>query len=71
LTQRLTSFIPPYKTENIASMGEFALECPHAEAMKAIFKLFPDVPKPSYADSPEEAKLKGMLREVLQKFQLT
>jgi hypothetical protein len=53
-------------------MGEFALECPHAEAMmKAIFKLFPDVPRPIYADSSEEANLKGMLREVLQKFQLT
>ncbi len=56
-----------------ASKGELVMGCPpHAEAiMNAVFKLFPDVPRPTYADESEEAKLEGMLKEILQKFQLT
>jgi len=52
-----------------ASKGELVLGCPpFAEAMmNAIFKLFPDVPRPSYADKSEEAKLEGMLKEIIQK----
>ena len=33
--------------------------------MNAIFRLFPDVERPKYADETEEAKLGRMLKEVL------
>jgi hypothetical protein len=33
--------------------------------MNGIFKLFPDVERPKYADETEEAKLEKMLKEVL------
>lgn len=51
-----------------AQKGDFVPGCPpHAEAlMSAIFKLFPDVEKPYYADKTEEAKLERMLKEVLE-----
>lgn len=51
-----------------AGKGELVLGCPpHAEAMmSAIFKLFPDVERPYYADKTEEAKLERMLKEVLE-----
>lgn len=40
---------------------------PHAEViMNGIFKLFPDVERPKYADETEEAKLEKMLNEVLE-----
>jgi uncharacterized protein (DUF362 family) len=39
---------------------------PHAEViMNAVFRLFPDVERPKYADETEEAKLGRMLKEVL------
>jgi len=51
-----------------AGKGELVLGCPpHAEAMmSAIFRLFPDVVRPYYADKTEEAKLEAMLKEVLE-----
>ena len=39
---------------------------PHAEViMNGIFRLFPDVERPKYADETEEAKLEKMLKEAL------
>ena len=39
---------------------------PHAEAiMNVVFRFFPDVQRPGYADDTEEAKLEKMLNEVL------
>jgi uncharacterized protein (DUF362 family) len=50
-----------------AEKGTALVGCPpHAEViMNGIFKLFPDVERPKYADETEEAKLEKMLKEVL------
>lgn len=50
-----------------AGKGTSLIGCPpHAEViMNGIFKLFPDVERPKYADETEEAKLEKMLNEVL------
>jgi uncharacterized protein (DUF362 family) len=50
-----------------ASHGTHLGGCPpHAEViMNAIFRLFPDVERPKYADETEEAKLEKMLHEVM------
>ena len=52
-----------------ADQGTCLIGCPpHAEViMNGIFKLFPDVERPKYADDTEEAKLERMLNEVLEK----
>jgi uncharacterized protein (DUF362 family) len=51
-----------------AGLGAHLPGCPpHAEViMNAIFRLFPDVERPKYADETEEAKLERMLKEVLE-----
>ncbi len=51
-----------------AEKGTALVGCPpHAEViMNGIFKLFPDVERPKYADETEEAKLEKMLNEVLE-----
>lgn len=53
-----------------AGKGTSLIGCPpHAEViMNGIFKLFPDVERPKYADETEEAKLERMLNEVLETF---
>ncbi len=50
-----------------AESGAHLRGCPpHAEViMNGIFRLFPDVARPKYADETEEAKLEKMLDEVL------
>jgi uncharacterized protein (DUF362 family) len=50
-----------------AAAGAHLRGCPpHAEViMNGIFRLFPDVSRPKYADETEEAKLEKMLDEVL------
>ncbi len=50
-----------------AHLGTHLPGCPpHAEViMNAIFRLFPDVERPKYADETEEAKLEKMLKAVL------
>ena len=50
-----------------AHLGDHLPGCPpHAEViMNGIFRLFPDVERPKYADETEEAKLEKMLKEVL------
>ena len=50
-----------------AAQGPHLRGCPpHAEViMNGIFRLFPDVARPKYADETEEAKLEKMLDEVL------
>jgi uncharacterized protein (DUF362 family) len=50
-----------------SALGDHLPGCPpHAEVvMSAIFRLFPDVERPKYADETEEAKLGRMLKEVL------
>ena len=50
-----------------AGLGTHLPGCPpHAEViMNGIFRLFPDVARPKYADETEEAKLEKMLNEVL------
>ena len=51
-----------------AHLGAHLPGCPpHAEViMNAIFRLFPDVERPKYADETEEAKLEKMLKAVLE-----
>jgi uncharacterized protein (DUF362 family) len=51
-----------------AEKGTALVGCPpHAEViMNGIFRLFPDVERPKYADETEEAKLERMLNEVLE-----
>jgi uncharacterized protein (DUF362 family) len=51
-----------------AEKGTPLVGCPpHAEViMNGIFRLFPDVERPKYADETEEAKLEKMLKEVLE-----
>ena len=51
-----------------ADKGTALVGCPpHAEViMNGIFRLFPDVERPKYADDTEEAKLERMLKEVLE-----
>jgi uncharacterized protein (DUF362 family) len=51
-----------------AEKGTALVGCPpHAEViMNGIFRLFPDVERPKYADETEEAKLEKMLKEVLE-----
>jgi uncharacterized protein (DUF362 family) len=51
-----------------AGNGTALVGCPpHAEViMNGIFRLFPDVERPKYADDTEEAKLERMLKEVLE-----
>ncbi|OPY62896.1 MAG: hypothetical protein A4E57_03878 [Syntrophorhabdaceae bacterium PtaU1.Bin034] len=51
-----------------AEVGSHLAGCPpHAEViMNGIFRLFPDVERPKYADETEEAKLERMLKEVLE-----
>jgi uncharacterized protein (DUF362 family) len=51
-----------------AEKGTALIGCPpHAEViMNGIFRLFPDVERPKYADETEEAKLEKMLNEVLE-----
>jgi uncharacterized protein (DUF362 family) len=51
-----------------AGLGTHLPGCPpHAEViMNGIFRLFPDVERPKYADETEEAKLEKMLKEVLE-----
>ena len=50
-----------------AEKGTALIGCPpHAEViMNGIFRLFPDVERPKYADETEEAKLEKLLAEVL------
>ena len=50
-----------------AGNGSSLVGCPpHAEViMNGIFRLFPDVERPKYADETEEAKLERMLNEAL------
>ncbi len=50
-----------------AADGTHLAGCPpHAEViMNGIFRLFPDVERPKYANDTEEAKLERMLKEVL------
>lgn len=50
-----------------AAEGAHLAGCPpHAEViMNGIFRLFPDVERPKYANDTEEAKLERMLKEVL------
>lgn len=50
-----------------AQQGISLVGCPpHAEViMNGIFRLFPDVERPKYADETEEAKLERMLKETL------
>jgi uncharacterized protein (DUF362 family) len=51
-----------------AEKGIALVGCPpHAEViMNGIFRLFPDVERPKYADETEEAKLEKMLKEALE-----
>jgi hypothetical protein len=51
-----------------AEKGASLVGCPpHAEViMNGIFRLFPDVARPKYADETEEAKLEKMLKEALE-----
>ena len=51
-----------------AEKGTALIGCPpHAEViMNGIFRLFPDVERPKYADDTEEAKLERMLKQVLE-----
>lgn len=55
-----------------AHKGLFVPGCPpHAEAMmRAVFRFFPDVARPTYADKSEEEKLERMLQELLRELRL-